>query len=33
MCLNCTGETTQTLTEILNIFIVLPEEVSLAQKK
>ena len=32
MCLNCTGETTQTLTEILNIFIVLPE-VSLAQKK
>lgn len=30
MCLNCTGDTTQTDTEILNI--VLPEEVSLAQK-
>ena len=32
MCLNCSGDTTQTLTEILEIFIVLPKEVSLSQK-
>ena len=32
MCLNYTGDTTQTLTEILDIFIVLPKEFSLAQK-